>query len=73
MLDSWLGPDGLAGGAIGEKTPLGIEAEPPMTIYKIKEIQDSKDGGDNEDDSEDVGVSPSQASPRSHIPVPQLR
>jgi hypothetical protein len=38
ILDSWLGPDGIAGGAIGEKTPLGIEAEPVMTIYEIGEI-----------------------------------
>jgi hypothetical protein len=68
MLDSWLGPDGLAGGAISEKTPFGIEAEPAMTIYEIEEIQDSEDGGDNEDDSEDVG-----ASPKSQVSVPRLR
>jgi hypothetical protein len=38
ILDSWLRPDGIAGGAISEKTLLGIEVEPVMTIYKIKEI-----------------------------------
>jgi hypothetical protein len=73
MLDSWLGPDGMAGGAISEKTPLGIEAEPAITIYEIEEIQDSEDSGDDEDDGEDVGASQSQASPKSHIPIPQLR
>jgi hypothetical protein len=73
MLDSWLGPDGMAGGAISEKTPLGIEAEPAITIYEIEEIQDSEDSGDDEDDGEDVGASQSQASPKSHIPIPRLR
>ena len=53
ILDSWLGPDGIAGGAISEKTPLGIEAEPVMTIYEIEEIQDSKD---SRDDSVSVGA-----------------
>jgi hypothetical protein len=38
ILDSWLGPNGIAGGAISEKTPLGIEAEPVMTIYEIEEV-----------------------------------
>jgi hypothetical protein len=73
MLDSWLGPDGIASGAISEKTPLSIEAKPTITIYKIEEIQDSEDSGDNEDDSEDVGALQSQASRKSHIPIPQLR
>lgn len=73
MLDSWLGPDSIAGGAIAEKTPLGIEAEPAMTIYEIEEIRDSEDSGDDEDDSEDVGASQSQASPRSHVSALQLR
>jgi hypothetical protein len=73
MLDSWLGPDGIAGGAISEKTPLSIGAEPTTTIYEIEEIQDSEDSGDNEDNSEDVGALQSQASRKSHIPIPQLR
>ena len=38
ILDSWLRPDGIAGGAISKKTPLGIKAEPVMTIYEIEEI-----------------------------------
>jgi hypothetical protein len=44
-----------------------------MTIYEIEEILDSEDSGDNEDDSEDVGASQSQASPRSHVSAPRLR
>jgi hypothetical protein len=67
ILDSWLGPEGIAGGAIGEKTPLGIEAESAMTI---EEIQDSED---SEDDSEGVEASQSQASPKSRTPIPRLR
>jgi hypothetical protein len=69
ILDSWLGPEGIAGGAIKDKTPLGIEAEPVRTIYEIEEIQYSED---SEDDSEGVRVSQSQASP-SCTPIPQLR
>jgi hypothetical protein len=69
ILDSWLGPEGIAGGAINDKTPLGIEAEPVRTIYEIEEIQDSEDSGD---DSEGVRVSQSQPSP-SCTPIPQLR
>jgi hypothetical protein len=60
ILDSWLGPEGIAGRPISEKTPLGIKAEPAMTIYEIEEIRDSEDSGDNEDNSEDVGASQSQ-------------
>ena len=70
ILDSWLGPDGIAGGAISEKTPLGIEAEPVMTIYEIEEIQDSEDSGD---DSVSVGASQFQTSPKSPTRAPQLR
>jgi hypothetical protein len=70
ILDSWLGPDGIAGGAISEKTPLGIEAEPVMTIYEIEEVQDSEDSGD---DSVSVGASQFQASPKSSTRTPQLR
>lgn len=67
ILDSWLGPDGIAGGAISEKTPLGIEAEPVTTAYEIEEIQDS------EDDSASVGASQFQAWPKSPARAPRLR
>ncbi|KAF1933792.1 uncharacterized protein M421DRAFT_28443, partial [Didymella exigua CBS 183.55] len=39
-LESWLGPDGIAGGPINEKQTLCIEAEAPVTIYEVEEIQD---------------------------------
>lgn len=76
ILDSWLGPEGIAGGAIGEKTPLGIEAEPAITIYEIEEIQDSEDNRNSEDsgdDSDGVETSQSQVSPKSRTPIPRLR
>lgn len=70
ILDSWLGPEGIAGGAISEKTPLSIEAEPAMTI---EEIQDSEDSEDSENDSEGVETSQPQTSPKSRTPTPRLR
>ncbi|EFQ90454.1 hypothetical protein PTT_12942, partial [Pyrenophora teres f. teres 0-1] len=39
-LESWLGPEGIAGGPISEKKTLSIEAEAPATIYEVEEIQD---------------------------------
>ena len=76
MLDSWLGPDGIAGGAIGEKAPLAIEAEPALALYDIKEIQDSEDcedSGDSGDDGLGVQASRSQASSKGRTRPPQLR
>jgi hypothetical protein len=70
ILDSWLGPDGIAGGAISEKTPLGIEAEPVMAIHEIEEILDSEDSGD---DSVDVEASQFEASPKTSTRAPRLR
>jgi hypothetical protein len=70
ILDSWLGPEGIAGGTIGGKTPLGIEAEPGMPIYEIEEIGDSEDSGD---DSVSVGASQFQALPEHRSRTPQLR
>ena len=70
ILDSWLGPDGIAGGAISDKAPLGIEAAPDLPIYEIEEVQDSEDSGD---DSESVDPSQLYASPRERTRTPQLR
>ena len=68
-LEDWLGPEGIAGGPIGEKKTLSIEAEAPATIYEVEEIQDSEDDEVNES----VEVSQSQATPKSPAPAPQLR
>ncbi|KAK1914348.1 hypothetical protein P3342_007594 [Pyrenophora teres f. teres] len=75
-LESWLGPEGIAGGPISEKKTLSIEAEAPATIYEVEEIQDSKD--DETDDSVDNSVDNSvgkriQALPKSPTPAPRLR
>jgi hypothetical protein len=66
ILDSWLGPDGIAGGAIGDKAPLGIEAAPDLPIYEIEEVQDSGD------DSEGADASQLFASPKERTRTPQL-
>lgn len=71
-LESWLGPEGIAGGPISEKKTLSIEAEAPATIYEVEEIQDSED--DETDDSVDYSVGKrTQALPKSPTPAPQLR
>ncbi|KAE8852568.1 hypothetical protein PTNB73_10561 [Pyrenophora teres f. teres] len=75
-LESWLGPEGIAGGPISEKKTLSIEAEAPATIYEVEEIQDSED--DETDDSVDNSVDNSvgkriQALPKSPTPAPRLR
>lgn len=76
-LESWLGPEGIAGGPITEKKTLSIEAEAPATIYEVEEVQDSED--DETDDSVDDSVDNSvvgmrtQASPKSPTPAPRLR
>ncbi|EFQ92599.1 hypothetical protein PTT_10266, partial [Pyrenophora teres f. teres 0-1] len=74
-LESWLGPEGIAGGPISEKKTLSIEAEAPATIYEVEEIQDSED--DETDDSVDNSVDNSvgkriQALPKSPTPAPRL-
>ena len=64
-LDSWLGPEGIAGGPISEKKTLSIEAEAPATIYKIQ---------DSEDDDIDESVKASQLQVTLKSPAPaQLR
>jgi hypothetical protein len=70
ILDSWLRPNSIASGAISEKTPLSIEAELDLPIYEIKEIQDSKDSGD---DSVSAGASQFQALPERRSRTLQLR
>ncbi|CAE7222330.1 hypothetical protein PTTW11_11526 [Pyrenophora teres f. teres] len=75
-LESWLGPEGIAGGPISEKKTLSIEAEAPATIYEVEEIQDSED--DETNDSVDNSVDNSvgkriQALPKSPTPAPRLR
>ncbi|KAE8832108.1 hypothetical protein PTNB73_10511 [Pyrenophora teres f. teres] len=71
-LESWLGPEGIAGGPISEKKTLSIEAEAPATIYEVEEIQDSED--DETDDSVDNSVGKrTQALPKSPTPAPRLR
>ncbi|KAF2827746.1 hypothetical protein CC86DRAFT_276017, partial [Ophiobolus disseminans] len=40
VLDTWLEPDGIAGGAISDKAPLGIKAAPNLPIFEIEEVQD---------------------------------
>ncbi|KAL7772819.1 hypothetical protein CFE70_002782 [Pyrenophora teres f. teres 0-1] len=75
-LESWLGPEGIAGGPISEKKTLSIKAEAPATIYEVEEIQDSED--DETDDSVDNSVDNSvrkriQALPKSPTPAPRLR
>ncbi|CAE7203101.1 hypothetical protein PTTW11_09182 [Pyrenophora teres f. teres] len=75
-LESWLGPEGIAGGPISEKKTLSIEAEAPAIIYEVEEIQDSED--DETNDSVDNSVDNSvgkriQALPKSLTPAPRLR
>lgn len=68
-LDSWLGPEGIAGGSISEKKTLSIEAEAPATIYEIEEVQDSED----EEASGSIELSQTQVPPSSPIPALSLR
>lgn len=68
VLDSWLGPEGISGGAICSKTPLSIESEPAMAFCEIEEIQDTED--DSEDGDE---ASQSQATSKTRTPIPRLR
>jgi hypothetical protein len=66
-LDGWLGPEGIAGGPIGEKETLSIESEAQATIY---EIQDSED----DEDDECFDMSQSQAAtPKTPAHARQLR
>lgn len=44
-LDMWLGPESIAGGSLGDKERLRIEADPHITAYEIEEV-------DNEDEDE---------------------
>ena len=69
-LESWLGPEGVAGGPISGKERLSIEAQTSAAIYEIEEIRDSEDKGLEEDDTttaaedsddEHVSMSPSPA------------
>lgn len=42
-LETWLGPEGIAGGSISSKQMLSIEAEAPPTIYEVEEVEDSEE------------------------------
>lgn len=45
-LETWLGPEGIAGGPISGKRMLEIEAESPSVVHEVEEIQDSEDEDD---------------------------
>ncbi|CAE7019912.1 hypothetical protein PTTW11_02971 [Pyrenophora teres f. teres] len=71
-LESWLGPEGIAGGPISEKKILSIEVEAPATIYEVEEIQDSEDNKTNNSVDNSVRKR-TQALPKSPTPAPRLR
>ncbi|USP80404.1 hypothetical protein yc1106_07678 [Curvularia clavata] len=69
-LESWLGPDGIAGGPISQKQALGIESNMPLVCYEIEEVADSED---NDDDNESFGTLQSLATPESTAAPAPLR
>ena len=66
-LDSWLGPEGIAGGPISGKTALCLEIDLP--VGSVVEVEDS------EDNTSDEGSQPtqSQATPIATMPVRGIR
>lgn len=66
-LDSWLGPDGIAGGPISGKTALCLEMDPP--VGSVVEVEDSE--GDTSDDSSQP--TQTQATPMATTPVRGIR
>jgi hypothetical protein len=65
-LESWLGPEGIAGESICSKAPLSIEAVP-----QVYEISDSDDSGDDDNTTEDPSLSPVTA--KTATPPRQLK
>lgn len=47
QFDTWLGLEGIAGGAIGGKKTLGIELDVPEVACEVQEINDSEDEADD--------------------------
>lgn len=68
-LETWLGPDGIAGGPISGKKTLSIEAETPAALYEIEEVQDSDDEGDDNAVRSQTQIPP----PSSHVSAAPLR
>lgn len=64
-LESWLGPDGIAGGPISQKQTLGIESNVPLIRYEIEEIADSE-----EEEEDEVGTQQSPVTQESTAPAP---
>ncbi|KAL5371384.1 hypothetical protein DPSP01_014303 [Paraphaeosphaeria sporulosa] len=69
-LESWLGPEGIAGGPISGKQTLSIKAEAPATIYKV---QDSEDDGTNDETDGSVDDSVNEHAQASPTPTPASR
>ncbi|KAK7178860.1 hypothetical protein PSPO01_15081, partial [Paraphaeosphaeria sporulosa] len=69
-LESWLGPEGIAGGPISGKQTLSIEAEAPATIY---EVQDSEDDGTDDETDGSVDDSVDEHAQASPTPAPASR
>lgn len=65
-LDSWLGPEGIAGESICSKVSLSIEAAP-----QVYEISDSEDSGNDSNTAEDLSLS--LATTKSISPLQQLK
>lgn len=69
-LDRWLGPECIAGGPIGARSFLSIEADVPATIY---EVEDSEDDDHNLEDMDNQTASQSQPAQNSPTPAARLR
>jgi hypothetical protein len=68
-LETWLGPDGIAGRPISRKKTLSIEAETPAALYEIEEVQDSNNKGDNNAVRSQTQIPP----PSRHVSAALLR
>jgi hypothetical protein len=65
-LESWLGPEGIAGESICSKAPLSIEAAP-----QVYEISNSDDSGDDDNTAENLSLS--LVTAKTVTPLRQLK
>ncbi|KAK7177487.1 hypothetical protein PSPO01_16461 [Paraphaeosphaeria sporulosa] len=72
-LESWLGPEGIAGGPISGKQTLSIEAEAPAAVHEIDEVRDSEDEGTEDEIEGGVDSGVDEQAHASPTPAPALR
>ena len=51
QFDEWLGPEGIAGGDIKGKAALSIEVKPPQAVCEVREMGDSEEDSDEDNEA----------------------